>query len=407
MRIKIKYLFTLLVAVSLLSCADPKKEERADNLDQKVEAAFKLAAVQYTYLGSRTPAGRYPKTYHDETDSLETSDSGWWCSGFYPGTLLYLDEARQSPDLKKQAYAALKGLEKEQFNESTHDLGFMMFCSFGNANRLEPRPAYDTILLNSAKSLAKRYNAKAKSIKSWDSAPWNKAGADEIPVIIDNMMNLELLFWASRFSGDKRFYNIALNHANTTMKNHFRNDFSSFHEVIYNKNTGAVVKQITNQGAADSSAWARGQAWGLYGFVVMYRETKDEKYLHQAENIADFILNHPNLPEDKIPFWDFNAPNIPNALHDSSAAAIIASALFELSTHASGAKAAGYRKDAEFMLDNLLTPHYLASPKTNGGFLLMHGVGNMPNQTEVDMPLSYGDYYLVEAMLRYKKMQGK
>ncbi|WP_440431124.1 glucuronyl hydrolase [Pedobacter sp. SAFR-022] len=402
-----KYLFMLLAAANLISCADPKKEEKADNLDQKVEAGLKLGAIQYAYLGSRTPSGRYPKTYHEKTDSLETSDSGWWCSGFYPGTLLYLNEAAPNPELKQQANVALGGLENEQFNKSTHDLGFMMFCSFGNANRLEPKPEYDTILLNSAKSLSTRYNAKAKSIQSWDSAPWNKAGANEMPVIIDNMMNLELLFWATKFSGDSSFYKIAVDHANTTMKNHFRKDYSSFHVVIYDKNSGAVVKQITNQGAADSSAWARGQAWGLYGYVVMYRETKDKKYLQQAQHIADFLLNHPNLPEDKIPYWDFNAPNIPNALHDSSAAAIIASALFELSTLASDAKAAGYRKDAEFMLNNLLTPHYLASPKTNGGFLLMHGVGNMPNQTEVDTPLSYGDYYLVEAMLRYKKMQNR
>ena len=404
---KMKYLLTLLVAVSLLSCREPQKEEQAENLDQKVEAALKLASIQYVYLGSRTPSGRYPKTYYEKTDSLETSDSGWWCSGFYPGTLLYLNEVDPSPELKQQANVALGGLENEQFNKSTHDLGFMMYCSFGNANRLDPNPKYDTILLNSAKSLATRYNAKAKSIQSWDSAPWNKAGANEMPVIIDNMMNLELLFWATKFSRDSSFYRTAVEHANTTMKNHFRKDFSSFHVVIYNKNTGAVVKQITNQGAADGSAWARGQAWGLYGYVVMYRETKDKKYLQQAENIADFILNHPNLPEDKIPFWDFNATNIPDALHDSSAAAIIASALFELSTQVSDTKAAGYRRDAELMLDNLLTPYYLASPKTNGGFLLMHGVGNMPNQTEVDMPLSYGDYYLVEAMLRYKKMPKK
>lgn len=401
-----KFIFLGLMTLIFMSCRQPEKEEIADNLDQKIEAALKLAAVQYTYLGSRTPASRFPKTYHEKLDSLETSDSGWWCSGFYPGTLLYLDEASSSPELKQQALIAMKGLEKEQFNKSTHDLGFMMYCSFGNANRLEPKSAYDTILLNSAKSLSMRYNAKAKSIQSWDSAPWNQAGPDEMPVIIDNMMNLELLFWASKFSGDRRFYDIAVSHANTTMKNHYRKDFSSFHEVIYNKKTGAIVKQLTNQGAADSSAWARGQAWGLYGFVVMYRETKDKKYLQQAENIADFLLNHPNLPEDKIPYWDFNAPNIPDALHDSSAAAIIASALFELSTQAEESKAARYRKDAELMLDNLLTPFYLASPKTNGGFLLMHGVGNMPNQTEVDMPLSYGDYYLVESILRYKKLKG-
>jgi len=372
------------------------------DLKPTIDAALKTAAIQYEYLGSRTPAGRYPKTYHLSTDSLETSNSGWWCSGFYPGTLLLLDEAIKNPRLKRQAQDALKGLEKEQYNKSTHDLGFMMFCSFGNANRLQHEAAYDNILMNSARSLLTRYNPIAKSIKSWDSAPWNKADANQMPVIIDNMMNLELLFWATKHSGDSSFYKIAVTHANTTMKNHYRKDYSSFHEVVYDINTGAVVKQITNQGAADASAWARGQAWGLYGFVVMYRDTKDPKYLKQAQNIADFLLNHPNMPANKIPYWDFNAPNIPEALHDSSAAAIIASALLELSKVSEQAKAQRYHQDAATMLTSLLSPEYFAAPKTNAGFLLKHGVGNMPNNTEVDTPLSYGDYYFVEAMLRYK-----
>lgn len=256
--------------------------------------------------------------------------------------------------------------------------------------------------MNSAKSLSSRYNEKAKCIQSWDRAPWNHASANEMPVIIDNMMNLELLFWATKYSGDSTYYKIAVNHANTTMKNHFRKDFSSYHEVVYDINTGAVTKQITNQGAADDSAWARGQAWGLYGYVIMYRETKDAKYLKQAENIGNFILNNPNLPKDMIPYWDFNAPGIPNALRDSSAAAIISSALFELSKYSDKTLAAKFRTDAETILGNLLTPEYIAKPKTNGGFILMHGVGNMPNKTEIDTPLSYGDYYLVEAMLRHK-----
>ena len=373
---------------------------RPADLNQQIDSALKRAAVQYKYLGTRTPANRYPKTYHANTDELETSNSGWWCSGFYPGTLLLLHEASADPELKKQAALAMKGLEKEQFNKTTHDLGFMMFCSFGNANRIAAQPAYDSILMNSARSLASRYNAKAKSIQSWDSAPWNNAAADELPVIIDNMMNLELLFWATKYSGDSSFYKIAVEHANTTMKNHYRKDFSSFHEVVYKKNTGALVKQITNQGAADDSAWARGQAWGLYGFVVMYRETKDRKYLEQAQHIADFILNHPNLPKDKIPYWDFNAAEIPDALRDSSAGAIIASALLELAEYAAQDKSTRYSEDAALMIQNLLSPEYLAEEGTNGGFLLKHGVGNMPKQSEVDTPLSYGDYYLVEAMLR-------
>ncbi len=371
-------------------------------LSLQIDSALKRAVVQYKYLGSRAPANRFPKTYHAETDELETSNSGWWCSGFYPGTLLLLHQASADPALKKQAELAMKGLEKEQFNKTTHDLGFMMFCSFGNANRIAAQPAYDSILMNSARSLASRYNAKAKSIQSWDSAPWNNAAADELPVIIDNMMNLELLFWATKHSRDSSFYKIAIEHANTAMKNHYRKDFSSFHEVVYKRKTGALVKQITNQGAADGSAWSRGQAWGLYGFVVMYRETKDPKYLEQAQHIADFLLNHPNLPKDKIPYWDFDAAEIPDALHDSSAGSIIASALLELAQYAMQDKSVRYREDAAIMLSNLLSPAYLAAEKTNGGFLLKHGVGNMPKKTEVDTPLSYGDYYLVEAILRFR-----
>jgi rhamnogalacturonyl hydrolase YesR len=401
MKKNLLLLFTLLV---LASCAQKQKQQEPlrESLDEKIETTFKTATEQYKYLGSITPQGRFPKTYHAQKDSLETSNSGWWCSGFYPGTLLYLDEANKNDGFKKQAETVLANLKKEEFNKSTHDLGFMMYCSFGNAERLSPSKEYEEVLMNSAKSLITRYNDKTKCIKSWDSAAWNHASATEMPVIIDNMMNLELLFWATKHSGDSTYYKIAVNHANTTMKNHFRKDFSSFHEVVYDINTGAVTKQITNQGAADDSAWARGQAWGLYGYVVMYRETKDAKYLKQAENIANFILNNPNLPKDMIPYWDFNAPGIPNALRDSSAAAIISSALFELSKYSDKTQAPKFKKDAETILSNLLTPQYVAKSKANGGFILMHGVGNMPNKTEVDTPLSYGDYYLVEAMLRHK-----
>jgi len=390
------YLLQLLFLFVLLSCSSKQ------NLNKKTNTALQNAVQQYTYLDSRNPQGRYPKTYYAQSDSLETSDSGWWCSGFYPGTLLYLSESQKNSQLKEFADKALTGLQKEQYNKSTHDLGFMMYCSFGNAERLNPSAEYEAILMNSAKSLATRYNEKAHCIKSWDSAPWNHASATEMPVIIDNMMNLELLFWASKHSGDKTYYDIAVNHATTTMKNHFRPDYSSYHEVVYDINTGAVTKQITNQGAADASAWARGQAWGLYGYTVMYRETKDVKYLKQAENIATYILNHPNLPKDKVPYWDFNAPGIPNALRDSSAAAIISSALFELSKYAEKDKGKYYYNEATAMLTSLLSPEYSAGPKTNGGFLLKHGIGNMPNKTEVDTPLSYGDYYFVEALLRFK-----
>lgn len=394
-----KYCLLIIVAVFFVSAGFRKQ-----NLEEKINAALQTAVQQYAYLGKQVSVGKYPKTYFADKNKLETSDSGWWCSGFYPGTLLYLDEVKGVPELKKEALNVLEDLKKEQFNTTTHDLGFMMFCSFGNAERLQPSNEYEAILMNSAKSLASRFNPKTGCIKSWDSAPWNHADKDESPVIIDNMMNLELLFWATKHSGDSTYYKIAVQHADVTMVNHFRKDYSSYHEVVYNNETGKVTKQITNQGAADDSSWARGQGWGLYGYVVMYRETKDVKYLKQAKNIADYILNHPNLPADKIPYWDFNAPNIPNALRDSSAASLIASALLELGGYVDRKEGMHYYDTAKTILSSLLTPEYIAAVGTNGGFLLKHGVGNMPKKTEIDTPLTYGDYYLVEAMMRYKAL---
>jgi len=394
--------FLIGIALLLLlfnACKSAKKS----GLNTRVEKVLLSTSSQYTYMMQGLPEGQYPKTYNAQQDQLETSGSDWWCSGFYPGTLLYLYEAFHSPVFAREIDRVLSDLQKEQYNTTTHDLGFMMYCSFGNAERLNPKPEYKEVLMNSAKSLASRYNDTVKCIRSWDSASWNKASEDDFVVIIDNMMNLELLFWASHNSGDSSYYNIAVNHADKTMENHFRSDYSSYHEVIYDEHTGALKAQITNQGAADDSSWARGQAWGLYGYVVLYRETKDQKYLQQANAIANYIVHHPQMPKDKVPYWDFDAPNIPNALKDSSAAAIIASALLELSTYVATDLKQEYYNTAALILESLLSTEYLAATGTNGGFILKHGVGNMPNNTEIDAPLSYGDYYLVEAMMRYKK----
>jgi unsaturated chondroitin disaccharide hydrolase len=345
------------------------------------------------------PKNRFPKTYHASEDRLETSGSGWWCSGFYPGSLLYLYDKNGDEALLTEAERIMEVLEKEKYNTTTHDLGFMMFCSFGNALEIAPKEEYRDILVQSAKSLSTRFDETTGVIKSWDS----KEG--DFLVIIDNMMNLELLFWATQETGDSTYYDIAVTHADNTTKNHFREDYSSYHVVNYNPKTGAVNQKRTAQGYADDSAWSRGQAWGLYGYIVMYRFTKDQKYLDQAVNIAEFVLNHPNMPEDKIPYWDFDAPNIPDALRDSSAGAIMASALLELSQYVGQEKSGRYISDAETMLASLASSAYLAEPNTNGGFLLKHGVGHIPENTEVDTPLTYGDYYFIEAIRRYKALK--
>ena len=408
------------IAIALVclvaSCDDVPKPEKEKQevavvdtitLEKKIDETLKLGVAQYEYLAKTVTTGKYPKTYHEKEDKLETSDSGWWCSGFYPGTMLYLNSMFPSEILQQEVDSVLNDLQKEKYNKSTHDLGFMMFCSFGNALKFNPKEEYKEILMTSAESLASRYKNSVRAIRSWDNAPWNFAGDGDFVVIIDNMMNLELLFWATKYSDNRGYMSAAVNHANTTMNNHFRPDYSSYHEVIYNEKTGKAKLKITNQGAADDSSWARGQGWGLYGYTVMYRETQDKKYLEFAQHIADYILNHPNLPKDKIPYWDFNAPGIPDALRDSSAASLMASALLELSTFSEGDKKQFYYSNAKQILQSLLTPEYIAKEGENGGFILKHGVGNMPNGTEIDTPLSYGDYYLVEAMLRYNAMNMK
>jgi unsaturated chondroitin disaccharide hydrolase len=389
-----------LIFLSLSTFAQPYNAFKQDkNLVAIIDKNFEDADKQYHVLMANLPPGKFPKTWHPAQAGLETSNSGWWCSGFYPGTLLNIYMQTGDSSLYKEAMRMLELLKSEQYNKTTHDLGFMIYCSFGTANYLEHKAIYDSIIVNAARSLSTRFNPKVGCIKSWDSKP------NEFLVIIDNMMNLELLFKASAISQDYSFDRIAITHANATMKNHFRSDYSSWHVVNYDPETGAVKQKKTAQGAADGSAWSRGQAWGLYGFTVMYRNTKNKEYLGQATHIADFILSHPNLPTDKIPYWDFNAPGIPDALRDASAAAIIASAFLELQYYATPRQGAKYLKAAEAILRSLSSDHYKAAIGTNGGFILKHGVGNMPQKTEVDVPLSYADYYFIEAMRRYKEMR--
>jgi len=373
------------------SAFKPKKE-----LLTTIKKNFSDADAQYKLLATKIGPDEFPKTYHPDQNKQENSKSGWWCSGFYPGSLLYLYQETKDEQLLTEANRIMGGLAKEQYNTGTHDLGFMMYCSFGNANKIEPKPEYKQVLINSAKSLSTRFNPTVGCIKSWDSKP------GDYLVIIDNMMNLELLFWATRATGDSSFYKIAVTHANTTMKNHFRPNYSSYHVINYDAETGTVKEKKTAQGFSNESAWARGQSWGLYGYTVMYRETRDKKYLQQAQNIAEFILTNPNLPADKIPYWDYNADNIPNALRDASAAAVMASALLELCKYTDAKHGKDYFGVAETIIRNLSSRTYKAAPGTNGGFILQHSVGHFPAGTEVDTPLTYADYYFIEAMKRYQ-----
>ncbi|HTN00146.1 MAG TPA: glycoside hydrolase family 88 protein [Pedobacter sp.] len=385
--------FILLLSITTSALAQKKP---VINIDQ----AFDVAAKQYTnMLASHPDITKFPQsTKKDGTP--DNRNSAWWCSGFFGGSLWYLFEYTGDTKWKTAADKWTKAVEKEKYNTSTHDLGFMLYCPFGNGYRLTKNEAYIEPMLTGAKSLATRFDPKYGLIKSWD-----KHADCEYPVIIDNMMNLEFLFWAAKQSKDKRLYDIAVTHADNTLMHHFRPDFSSYHVVCYLPGT-KVFRKKTHQGAADSSAWARGQAWALYGYTMMFRETKNQKYLQQAEGIAKFIINHPNLPEDKIPYWDFNAPNLPNEERDASAGAIFASALLELSTYSKKNKAV-YFNTAEKMLASLASPAYTAKVNENNNFILKHSVGHKPGNSEINTPIVYADYYYLEALLRYKKSFAK
>jgi rhamnogalacturonyl hydrolase YesR len=388
---KISFVIGLMVSGLLIACGT-KNPVSETSLDVAKTMNIAKAHLENS-LREHTDKNLFPRSTNTD-GSLHAVPARDWTSGFYPGSLWYMYDDTNDQRWADSAAAWTAGLESEKFNTHTHDLGFVLYCSFGNGLHLTNNQSYSAILLQGAQTLIKRFDPEIGSIRSWDFKPW------QFPVIIDNMMNLELLFSATRFSGDSTFYNIAVAHANTTLKNHYRADNSSYHVVDYDTITNQVSAKKTHQGAADESAWARGQAWGLYGFTVMYRETNDKKYLEQAEKIATFYLNHPNMPADKVPYWDFNAPNIPNEPRDASAAAIAASALLELSGYSVNKEM--YFNAAKEMLTSLSSDAYLAKPGTNNNFILMHSTGHMPNGSEIDTPINYADYYFLEGLLRYK-----
>ncbi len=371
-----------------------------------VKDNFNFSEIQYrkilTLLGN---SDKLPRTALADGTLVNVGIKDW-TSGFFPGSLWYIYEYTNNPFWKKAAEKQSEKLLPIQFYNGHHDIGFMMYCSYGNAYRLTNNDSYKTVLINTANSLCSRFMKTAGVIRSWDSHKSRNNDQLYCPVIIDNMMNLELLFFASKATGDDKYRKIAISHADSTLKYHIREDFSCFHVVNYDTITGKVTNRGTHQGYADNTAWARGQAWGIYGFTTMYRETKDIKYLNLAKNMTDFYLNHPNLPKDLVPYWDFNDPDIPNNVpRDASAAAIVASGLFEMSTYL-GLEGKKYFSAAEKIIQSL-SSNYRTISKDKHSFILKHSVGNKPKDGEVDVPLNYADYYFLEALLRYKKLTQK
>lgn len=382
--------------------------------------SFDRAEQQYTAMLKALPEPTaYPRTT-DNNGKLRTTPLNDWTEGFYPGSLWYIYENNKQNTWKQEAIRWTEALEPLKKQKGHHDIGFLIYCSFGNAYRLTKKEEYKQIIIEAANSLCTRFSPKTGCIKSWNyRKSWN--GKDEwfYPVIIDNMMNLELLYFASKVTGDPHYAEITNSHAITTAREQFREDYSNYHVVNYDPETGKVLHKQTCQGFSDNSAWARGQAWAIYGYTMAYRETKKPEFLEMAQRTAEFWLNHSNLPEDMVPYWDFNAGqegyvpeweydanDFKEIPRDASAAAITASALLELYQYVDKKTGKRYYQAAVKTLKSLASPSYLAAQGTNGNFLLKHCVGSIPHKNEIDVPLVYADYYFLEALHRYKNSKG-
>lgn len=377
-------------AALMLSCSSAQ-----ESMSVLADRVFDTAAQQCIYLDGFTPEDKIATSF--DADGEHTfSDITDWVSGFFPGTCWYIYEQTGNEEIKALAEKTTHKLAALILPETDthHDIGFMINCSYGNEYRITGEESCIPVIEAAAEKLCTRFNPQVGCTMSWNP---NKKWL--YPVIIDNMMNLELLCNASDLTGNDKFREVALTHARTTMKNHFRSDYSTWHVVSYVPETGEVQVKNTAQGLNDDSAWARGQAWGLYGYTMMYKMTGEADMLSQAEHIADYLI--PRLPQDGIPYWDYDDPAIPDTFRDSSAGAIMASALADLSRlTADKAKSKTYRAVAEKQVRTLASPDYLAAPGENGGFIIRHGVGHLPRQSQVDVPLSYGDYYFIEAITR-------
>ena len=323
-----------------------------------------------------------------------------WCAGFWPGVLWYDYEYTKDKQVLEEAENFTHSLKfLSHIPAYDHDLGFLVFCSYGNGYRLTKNPAYKQVILDTADTLATLFNPIVGTILSWPREVEPRNWPHN--TIMDNMINLEMLFWAAKNGGNPYLYDIAVSHADKTMKSQFRPDYTSYHVAVYDTITGNLIKGVTHQGYADSTMWARGQAWAIYGYTVVYRETKDPKYLDFAQKVTDVYLDR--LPEDKVPYWDFDDPSIPNAPRDASAGAVVASALLELSTYPPNGTGKRYKDAATEMLTSLSSDSY-QSGESKPSFLL-HSVGHWPNHSEIDASIIYADYYYIEALLRLKRLQ--
>jgi rhamnogalacturonyl hydrolase YesR len=391
---------SIFTAFYLLSCKTKTTEQPADLIDENIEFAAEQYSLQ-TALIEESGKILNPKSIID--GKMKYINPQEWTSGFFPGSMWYLYELTGDEKWKQFGIKYTEALDTVKYLTNHHDVGFMIGCSYGNGLRVAKNEAYKEVIVQAAKSLSTRFHPQAGIIQSWNvDRGWQSERGWECPVIIDNMMNLELLFDATKYSGDSTLYKIAVTHADKTIEHHFREDYSTWHVIDYSLADGSVRNKHTAQGFAHESTWARGQSWAIYGYTVCYRETRDPKYLEQAEKAFEFVANHPNLPEDGVPYWDYNAPNIPNEKRDVSSASIMASALYELSTYS---KSEYYKGWADKIMQSLSGTEYRANLGENGNFILKHSVGSIPHGSEVDVPLNYADYYFLEALKRKRDLE--
>lgn len=398
MRMKV-----LLFSLSLCTCIACSVSKEEFNVGRALDYCDEQVHRTLEELSNENGIIDYRMMPRNIMDSLGTwhcrkASKEEWCSGFWPGILWYDYEYTEDNTMKETAEkftSSLKFLSETPAFD--HDLGFLVFCSYGNGYRLTSNPAYKQIILDTADSLATLFNPRVGTILSW---PRNVGMFGGHNTIMDNLINLEMLFWAAKNDGNPYLADIAISHADKTMKYQFRPDYTSYHVAVYDTLTGDFIRGCTHQGYSDDSMWARGQAWGIYGYTTVFRETKNMRYLDFVQKITDVYLK--NLPEDYVPYWDFNDVSIPKAPRDASAAAIVASALIELSTYLPAEKSLEYENAAIKMLTSLSSEKY-KSGKRKPSFLL-HSTGHKPAKSEIDASIIYADYYYMEALLRLKKL---
>ncbi|MBJ7882984.1 glycoside hydrolase family 88 protein [Gelidibacter salicanalis] len=396
-----KIIMLLQVFTLFYTCSPARLKNKENFTEQQLSNANKQISL---LLNAAMEANRIPRTI-DENGNLQFTNLGFdWTEGFFPGTCWYLYGVTKDEKWKLAAEKFQAQYENHKYRTISHDLGFIFNNSYGNGYKLTKNEDFKKVLTTAGDSLITRFNPIVGSLLSWNvDNGWQSKRGWKFPVIIDNMMNLEMLFELSELTGDDKYKKVAIAHANTTLKNHFREDNSSYHVVDYDPETGDVRSKQTAQGFSDESAWARGQAWGVYGYTMCYRFTKDEKYLEQAQKIADYIIHYKGTPEDGIPYWDYNDAKIPNSHRDASAAAITVSALIELNDYTNGK----YETAVDKILGSLASKEYTAKLGENKNFILKHSVGSIPHNNEIDVPLNYADYYYLEALIRYKKYTSK